>query len=143
MFESPQYLQDLCLDSICDNYKDIFQKYIVLTDQDVAQFKELPIPSDFKYAQTSSHQGSIPPSFSKFGELMLWAWPMPKETMGATTHFYKYKYKFRSKDQFLFEQLSQLLFDKFVSKKILTDETVFIFSPEQTRLRYASIDMYT
>lgn len=52
---------------------------------------------------------------------------------------YEKRFRFKDSDMFLYNELSEMLFNKLVEKRMLCDETLNIFSEKNTRLRKVKI----
>lgn len=118
MLESPNSLQDLCIDVICDNLHDIFEPCLVQVDIDVH--------NSMNDEEMFLHKTTTQNMFFDTQQIH------DPTNMLRTTN--KLKYKFKEKNQFLCEVLSQSLFDRMVCKGLLNDETITLFSPNNTKL---------
>lgn len=101
MYESPASLEELCLESICDNILDVFELYCENGER---------------------NNGGEDDSESDNGFTVL-----------------RKRFRFRDKDVFLFNEISERLLEKLCDRGLLCDSTLSLFNEKNTRLKSVRI----
>lgn len=105
MYESPASLEELCLESICDNILNVFELYCENGE-----------------SQQQRNNGAEDDSESDNGFSVL-----------------KKRFRFRDKDIFLFNEISERLLEKLCDRGLLCDSTLSLFNEKNTRLKSVRI----
>lgn len=113
MYENPASLEELCLESICDNIIDIFELYCERGD---TQQQQINSNDDEEEEEDSDSNNS-----------------------NSTSTIVKKRFRFRDKDVFLYNEISERLLEKLCTKGLLCDSTMSLFNAKNTRLKSVRI----